>query len=212
MPDSLFATDARFGVLSEALASYAGGEVDPASHATDRLQAAVSVVIRGREELDFLMIKRARSERDPWSGHMALPGGRRDESDRDLRHTARRETLEETGVHLERVGAALGRLDDVAPSSPQLPELTISSFVFGVPADTAAWVASGEIEEIFWVSLEDLRNPDNHGTIEISLPRGPRDFPCYHLVGEHVWGLTHRILQHLLELYPESELEKLRAS
>ena len=143
---------------------------------------------------------------------MALPGGRRDDSDGDLQHTARREALEETGVDLERVGAALGRLDDVAPSSPQLPKLTISSFVFGVPANTEAWVASGEIERIFWVPLDDLRDPANHGTVEIPLPGGPRDFPCYHLVGEHVWGLTHGILQHFLQLYPESELEKLKGS
>ena len=212
MPDSLIATDARFCVLSEALASYAGGEGDPPIHEGERLQAAVSVVIRSRGELDFLLIKRARSERDPWSGHMALPGGRRDDMDGDLRQTARRETLEETGVDLERVGAALGRLEDVAPSSPQLPRLTISSFVFGVPADTEAWVASEEIEKIFWIPLDDLRNPDHHGTVEVPLPGGPRDFPCYHLVGEHVWGLTHRILQHFLEVYPESELEKLKRS
>ncbi len=52
----------------------------------------------------------------------------------------------------------------------------------------------------------------NHGTVEIPLPGGPRDFPCYHLVGEHVWGLTHGILQHFLKLYPASELEKLKES
>jgi 8-oxo-dGTP pyrophosphatase MutT (NUDIX family) len=206
MPDSLIATDARFCALSEALASYAGGEGDPPIHERDRFQAAVSLVIRGRDELDFLLIKRARSERDPWSGHMALPGGRRDDSDGNLRHTARRETLEETGVDLERVGATLGRLDDVVPRSGLLPKLTIASFVFGVPADTEAWVASAEIEKIFWVGLDDLRRPDNHGTVEIALPGGSRDFPCYDLVGEHVWGLTHSILQHFLELYPESDL------
>ena len=212
MPDSLIAADARFCVLSEALASYAGGEGDPPIREGDRFQAAVSVVIRGRGELDFLLIKRAKSERDPWSGHMALPGGRRDEMDDDLRHTARRETLEETGVDLARVGAALGRLDDVAPSSPQLPRLTISSFVFGVPANTEAWVASEEIEKIFWIPLDDLRKPDSHGTVEIPLPGGARDFPCYHVVGEQVWCLTHRILQHFLAVYPESKLEKLKGS
>ena len=110
MPDRLIATDVRFWLLSEALASYAGDAGDPPIHEGDRLQAAVSVVIRGRGELDFLLIKRARSERDPWSGHMALPGGRRDDSDGDLLHTARRETLEETGVDLDRVGAALAAI------------------------------------------------------------------------------------------------------
>ena len=33
------------------------------------------------ERLDFLLIKRATHERDPWSGQMAFPGGRRDGGD-----------------------------------------------------------------------------------------------------------------------------------
>ena len=51
MPDRLITTDARFCVLSEALASYAGAEGAPSIHKGDGLQAAVSVVIRGREDL-----------------------------------------------------------------------------------------------------------------------------------------------------------------
>jgi 8-oxo-dGTP pyrophosphatase MutT (NUDIX family) len=211
MSDHLIRTDPRFWVLSEALASYASDRDDPPIQEGDRLQAAVSVVIRGRKSLDFLLIKRATSERDPWSGHMALPGGRRDESDTDLLATSRRETLEETGVDLEAIGAPLGRLDDVAPSSVRLPKLTISSYVFGVPADTVAVVASPEVESVHWVPLDALRDPANHGQVDIPLPGGPRDFPCYQLVGEQVWGLTHRILQSFLTLYPESELDKLRS-
>ena len=209
MPDSLIGNDPRLGVLREALASHASDEDDPPNHERDRLRAAVAVVIRGSDRLDVLLIKRAQSERDPWSGHMALPGGRRDDGDSDLQHTARRETLEETGVDLELVGASLGRLEDVEPSSPRLPKLTVSAFVFGVPAETEAEVASSEVEMVFWVPLDELRNPDNHGTVEIPLPGGPRDFPSYDVVNEHVWGLTHSILQGFLRLYPESGLERL---
>ena len=209
MPDRLLRTDPRFWILSEALASYASDHDDPPVGDDDLLQAAVSVVIRGRDELDFLLIKRARSERDPWSGHMALPGGRRDDDDDGLIDTAKRETLEETAVDLAALGAPLGRLDDVAPSTLRLPRLTISPFVFGVPPDTEATVASPEIERVFWVPLDELRDPANHCEIEIPIPGGPRDFPCYCLVGEHVWGLTHRILRHFLQLYPDSELERL---
>jgi 8-oxo-dGTP pyrophosphatase MutT (NUDIX family) len=209
MSDSLLTTDPRFWVLSEALASYAGDEDDPPIRDGERLQAAVSLVIRGGVDLDVLLIKRARSERDPWSGHMALPGGRRDPTDRDLRDTARRETLEETGLDLLRSGTPLGRLDDVAPSSPRLPKLTVASFVFGVTAGTTAEVASHEIDSVYWVPLDDVRDPANHTHIEIALPGGPRAFPSYSLVGEHVWGLTHRILRRFLQLYPESALDEL---
>jgi 8-oxo-dGTP pyrophosphatase MutT (NUDIX family) len=195
-------TDPRFWVLSEALASYAGDANDPLVLHGGYLQAAVAVVLRAREPLELLLIKRATSERDPWSGHMALPGGRRDESDQDLLTTARRETLEETGVDLAVDGRQLGRLDEVAPTSPRLPKLTISPFVFGVPGHMEARVASREVERVCWVSVTELRAASTRSAVEIPLPGGPRSFPSFHVLGEHVWGLTYRILERFLEVYP----------
>lgn len=198
--------DPRFWVLEEALSSYASDPDDPPVEGHEALQAAVSLVVRGREDLDLLLIKRARHEGDPWSGHMALPGGRREEEDRTLLHTAVRETSEETGVELERDGMHLGRLDEVSPSSPRLPSLTIHPFVFGVSPRVDATVASVEVESVHWVSLDELRDPDTAGTVEISLPDGSRDFPCLRVAGEVVWGLTYRILTDFFEVYPEGRL------
>ena len=194
-------TDPRFWVLSEALASYAGDPNDPLVLEGGYLQAAVALVLRAREPLELLLIKRATSERDPWSGHMALPGGRRDDADPDLLTTARRETLEETGVDLAVEGRPLGRLEEVAPMSPRLPKLTISPFVFGVPAHMDARVASREVERVCWVSVAELRAPSTRSTVEIPLPGGPRSFPSFRVLGEHVWGLTYRILERFLEVY-----------
>jgi len=194
-------TDPRFWVLSEALASYASDANDPLALEGDYLQASVALVLRARDPLELLLIKRATSERDPWSGHMALPGGRRDDTDEDLEATARRETLEETGVDLGAAAKPLGRLDDVAPSSPRLPRLTISPFVFAVPRDVEAQVASREIERVFWVPVDELRDPARHAEVAIPLPGGARSFPAFHVVGEHVWGLTYRIIARFLDVY-----------
>jgi 8-oxo-dGTP pyrophosphatase MutT (NUDIX family) len=196
-------TDPRFWVLSEALASYASDANDPLILEGDYLQASVALVLRARDPLELLLVKRATSERDPWSGHMALPGGRRDDADADLQATARRETLEETGVDLAERGSPLGRLEDVAPSSPRLPRLTISPFVFWVPQEVEARVASREIERVMWVPLDVLRSPGSHGEVEIPLPGGERRFPAFRIVGEHVWGLTYRILTRFLDVYPD---------
>jgi 8-oxo-dGTP pyrophosphatase MutT (NUDIX family) len=203
-------TDPRFWVLSEALASYAGDANDPLVLEGKIIQASVALVLRARDPLEVLLIKRATSERDPWSGHMALPGGRRDEVDADALDTARRETLEETALDLIALGTPLGRLDDVRPSSPRLPKLVISPFVFGVSADADASVASREVEHVLWVSIDELRSIETRSSISIPLPGGPRDFPSFHLFGEHVWGLTYRILEQFLEVYPDGEPEGLR--
>lgn len=199
-------TDPRFWVLSEALASYAADADDPPPPDPDYLQAAVSVVVRANHDLELLLIKRARSERDPWSGHMALPGGRKDLEDQDLQVTAVRETLEETGLDLARLGVPLGRLDEIKPGSVRLPKLTIAPFVYGVPSHAAARVASREVDAIHWVPLDRLRAPECNGEVEIPLPGGVRSFPCFHVAGEIVWGLTYRILQQFLDLYPDEQL------
>jgi 8-oxo-dGTP pyrophosphatase MutT (NUDIX family) len=200
-------TDPRFWILSEALASYASDHDDPPIRDEDRVQAAVSLVLRGKENLEVLLIKRARSERDPWSGHMAFPGGRRDDTDAEMVDTAVRETLEETGVDLAADGARLGDLDTVSPSSVRLPRLTIYPFVFGVLHDATARVASREVDRVLWVSLDHLRSPGVHGNVEIELPGGTRSFPCFHVEGEVVWGLTYRIMSQFLERYPDQKLD-----
>ena len=82
-----------------------------------QFQAAVSVVLRSAEGLDLLLIKRAHFDRDPWSGHMALPGGRRDPKDIDLKHTAIRETMEETALELGQDDQHLGQLKALEPNS-----------------------------------------------------------------------------------------------
>ena len=199
-------TDPRFWILSEALASYASGADDPPAPDPGWLQAAVSVVIRANHGLDLLLIKRARSERDPWSGHMALPGGRRDPADASLQVTAVRETREETGLDLDVEGVLLGRLEEIKPESVRLPKLTISPFVYGVSAQVKASVASREVDAVHWISLDTLRHPEAHGDVDIPLPGGTRSFPCYRVADEIVWGLTYRILRQFLERYPDSRL------
>ena len=78
----------------------------------DAAQAAVALIaVSSGADLELLIIRRAERLGDPWSGQMALPGGRRETVDSSLRETAMRETAEEIGVDLGRE-AMLGQLDD----------------------------------------------------------------------------------------------------
>ncbi len=163
-------------------------------------EAAVSVILRASSELELLLIKRAESERDPWSGHVALPGGRRDPEDASLAQTAIRETSEETGVELSSSGWPVGRLAQVAPSHPTLPRITITPYVFGVPKEIEATANSVEVDRVLWVSLPVLLDPKTVGTTTIQLPEGQADFPCFWVDGHAIWGLTFRILSEFGEL------------
>src|SRR5262249_51361103 len=120
--------------------------------------AAIALALRQSNdgEPELLMIKRAELEGDPWSGHIACPGGRMDPGDRDLEQTAIRETWEETGVDLARDGRVLGTLDDISPRTPTLPPIIIRPFVAVVKPDVEI-TQSAEVAEVFWVPLLAIR-------------------------------------------------------
>ena len=167
--------------------------------------AAIALVLRpsNEGEPELLMIKRAEAERDPWSGHVACPGGRMDPGDRDLEHTAVRETWEETGIDLARDGRILGTLDDISPRTPTLPPLIIRPFVAVVKPEVTI-VESIEVAEAFWVPLSAIRQSAQWGKAFVPIRGvGEREVDVFHH-GEHtVWGLTHRALTQFLSLVAE---------
>ena len=163
-------------------------------------EAAVALVLRPREELELLLIRRAELHGDPWSGHVALPGGRRGPGDADLITTACRETEEEVGIPLARVGSYLGALDEVAPSSPRLPPIVIAPFVFAVPAHTSAHPEPREVQAALWVPISALQGEGALTEITVTVATGPMTVPSF-VYGDYViWGLTFRILTQYLEL------------
>lgn len=198
------ALDPRFANLQRVFSTRTVHE--PIERAPDSREAAVALLVRPRDTLEILLIKRAEHESDPWSGHMALPGGRRDPADADLYATALRETEEEIGVQLALIGRHIGTLDEVAPSTPRLPPFIIAPFVVGVPHDTQAVPDAKEVEAAMWIPITALQQPDAMDEIVLELEGGSRRFPSLRY-GEHViWGLTHRILTQFLELAAQAEV------
>lgn len=166
-------------------------------------QASVSLVLRVAPSLEVLLIKRTEAAGDPWSGQMALPGGRWGADDPTLLATAIRETAEETAVSLMESEHYLGALQQVAPWTSRIPRMTIYPFVFGVPGPTRAVADRREVESVHWASVEALRDPANADVVEWNTPSGPRTFPGFRVDGHVVWGLTYRILTGFLERGPD---------
>jgi 8-oxo-dGTP pyrophosphatase MutT (NUDIX family) len=167
--------------------------------APEHREAAVALLVRPRVSLEVLLIRRAELHGDPWSGHVALPGGRRSAEDVDLLETACRETLEEVNIPVHRVGTFLGALDEVAPSSPRLPPILVAPFVLAVPPDTDATPDPREVQAAFWVPLDALRDHSAASEILIEGDAGPVSFPSLTWEDYVIWGLTYRILQQFIE-------------
>lgn len=160
-------------------------------------EAAVALVLAPLDgDVALLFIKRAERPRDPWSGQIALPGGRRDGQDPDLLATAIRETDEETGIALA-AGHQIGELDDLSPVSPHLPPLIVRPFVFAVPAVQPVR-PSAEVADHLWVPLPQLKDQLREERVTV------RDrtlvVPGYRIGPHFIWGMTERIVTPFLHL------------
>lgn len=184
--------------VRSALARHRAATLDAAA------RAAVAMVLRpgAARRAEVLLIERARKEGDPWSGHMAFPGGRQDPEDPDPRTTAERETLEEVGMDLS--GAELlGRLDDLGGRhGGHSGGLVISAFVYHVP-DPPRLVPNEEVESAFWFPLGQLLARERHVDYPFRSEIGALSMPGVRVgpAEPHVvWGLTYRFLEHFFEL------------
>lgn len=167
-------------------------------------RAAVAMVLRGAPEgPEVLFIERAEHPEDPWSGHMAFPGGRLEPADVGLHAAAERETLEEVGLCLE--GAErLGRLDDLEGRHAGRPAgLVISAFVYHL-SETPELEPNHEVREALWIPLRELCADERH--VDFRFPRSPESLPAYPgiVVGnptrQVVWGLTYRFVEVFFEI------------
>jgi len=160
--------------------------------------AAVAIVLHETTPetgSEILFIERAEREGDPWSGHMAFPGGRVDPGDPDPRSAAERETLEEVGLDLASADA-LNRLDDLEGSGAGPHSLVVSAFVYHVKT-RGALSLNYEVSDALWIPVRALLDPTRHVAYPYPPDQSEMHYPGI-VVGDPrrqvVWGLTYRFL------------------
>jgi 8-oxo-dGTP pyrophosphatase MutT (NUDIX family) len=163
--------------------------------------AAVAILLRpAGDSAEILFIKRAERDGDPWSGHLAFPGGRAEESDASLLDVAMREAFEEVGIDARQGGRVLGRLPTLRPLSVRIPSVTVTPFVALAPSGVVPRIQPEEVAETFWMSLAALRNGGRAATVRRETNDGAREFPGYPSPKGPIWGITERILSQFLAL------------
>lgn len=164
-------------------------------------RSAVAIVLRERDgQTQVLMIKRAERVGDPWSGHMAFPGGRMDPGDRTGLRTAMRETHEEIGIQLEKAGSCIGRLSDIVsrPHSGRRP-MVVTPYVFHLHTPVGI-ETNHEVAEALWVPMTYLQALENRQTMQFRRAGVSMDLPCYDFQGKRIWGMSLRMLDELMAL------------
>jgi len=166
----------------------------------DTRHAAVAMCLRESGKLEILFIRRADDPRDPWSGHMAFPGGRVEPWDGSPFHAAVRETKEEVDVHL-REDKLIGNLSPIrAPHRGKRAPLMVHPYVFNVPVETRTRPDAREVQETLWIPLSFFLYEAKRE--EMNWQYGGQTFklPSYDYDGRRIWGMTLRMLDELLSI------------
>ena len=171
--------------------------------------AAVAMVMRDAgSDLQVLFIERTERTDDPWSGHIAFPGGRLKDRAETPQAAAERETREEIGIDLGE-SEYLGRLDDLSGST--LP-VQVSGFAYllasAAPHEAthlesleAAFTLNAEVRSAFWFNLTDLVDPQCHLRSRFSIGGREVLLPAIQMgKGKPLlWGLTYRFVMQVIE-------------
>ncbi len=128
------------------------------------------------------------------AGQISFPGGRQDPDDRDLIHTALRETQEELGIapaQIEIIGT-LSSLNTVSQYEV-LPVLGL------VAADYQLTLSQDEVEHAFEVPLTHLLDRRHH--IALTIPRGGKQHTIYWIPWQQhfIWGATASMINQLAQ-------------
>lgn len=129
----------------------------------------------GNDNLQLLFVKRTTRPGDPWSGNVAFPGGKRDETDASDYDAAVRETMEEIGLDLSDKNSFmyLGRLDDrPVMAGGKVRDMSLCAFVFLQTCHSTPplYLQPNEIACVRWVDVDYLLKKDHMDPFGISRP------------------------------------------
>ena len=158
-----------------------------------RTEAAVATIITREPAPEVLVLKRNANPRDPWSGHYAFPGGRRDDDDTSLLATCIRETYEECGIQLS--SDLLVKQYPVRHAGNHLNQpIPVTTYLFELPEQPAVRLQPTEISCHEWLGLDYVADTSNI----IRRPMSPRCpdvlFPCIPATAGFIWGFTYETL------------------
>jgi len=167
----------------------------------DFVHAAVMMILKEEPEgSSMLFIKRPDNDSDPFSGHVAFPGGKMKGEDSDKLETAVRETREEIGIDITHSGRVLGELDDVNPNNPRARTYIVTPYVSILKEEVTFTPCDQEVEEVLWVPVYHLMDKKNFKLRLRERDGVLREDYAYMYERYIIWGMTGRILRQFFTL------------
>jgi 8-oxo-dGTP pyrophosphatase MutT (NUDIX family) len=180
-----------FNVLRAALENHAAHD-GPLANAIR--QASVCVLVAEAEPTPHVcFIRRAKWDTDPWSEHIAFPGGSRSGDETPLQ-TLRREVQEEVGVDI-------GEDAELVPL-PQLrirlagreKLLLLDAFVCHLAGPLPSLRCGPEVADAFWTPVSEIWSAQNLDHLVLGDQGDMLVYPAIRLPQGTVFGITLRVL------------------
>lgn len=151
--------------------------------------SAVSMLFVNKNGEPYVFLTQRSHHVTHHKGQVSFPGGRYDESDKNILATAAREVYEETGITPEAV-EYLGRFDDYITTT----KYHVACFVGRIVQDIEYQLDELEVADCFEVPFKIFANRE-YASVEMGdLAGTPNPIYHYYYDNYHIWGLTARIL------------------
>lgn len=165
-------------------------------------EAAVATIIIQGLVPEVLVLKRKANPDDPWSGHYAFPGGRRDDDDSSLLATCIRETHEECGILLSIRNLVKQYPVRLAGNYLNRP-VPVTPYLFELPEQPPIRLQKAEISCHEWLDLNYVGDAANIIERPLSPLRPDILYPCIPATEGFVWGFTYETLMEVIaDRYP----------
>tara|TARA_B100001121_G_scaffold36154_1_gene30762 strand:- start:105 stop:683 length:579 start_codon:yes stop_codon:yes gene_type:complete len=164
-------------------------------------KAAVLIALTDSDEPELIYTLRS-NKVGSHGGEVSFPGGMYEDVDKNLEHTALRESEEETGMDSSQVNI-LGPLDTVVSRY----NISVTPYVGIVPENVSLNNKSEEIESCFKVPLSFLLKDERHRNDEIKRDGDIFFMPAYQYDSYIIWGLTAMMTVDFLNIALEAKID-----
>ncbi|MGJ8663071.1 MAG: NUDIX hydrolase [Marinicella sp.] len=182
-------------LIDEHLWQGASGEMDRA--------AAVLFPFYWKNDEPWVLLTQRNAELKHHSGQVSFPGGGYEQQDKNIKHTAYRETHEEIGIPRDLI-QLWGFLDGL----PSISGFHVTPFVGEIKDVSQIKIDRNEVDRAFGVPFAFFQDRNNRVKNKVKTPFGDRYYYVFEYKGDVIWGLTAQIIVQLVDRIDKKEYER----
>lgn len=202
-------------IIKHQLLSYPIKAISPKLEDQDN-SAAVMIIMHGDPLDPRIVLTQRAAHLNNHAGEVAFPGGMWERNDKDLLHTALRETEEEIGLS----SSLVTPIAMLPTGSPKTSDVKVYPFVGVAESPLKLIPQASEIAAIFDLPIACLTEVERYQYFEIGTGADRVELPYFPYKNYRIWGFTLHILVDMLNKtlsadirlrYPESaKINRLR--